>query len=554
LLSFCGKWEVIDRIATLNLGVEQLSEIRLRAAIEQSVYACSDRGHTLERKGKIFSAARRLIGPTNVPTESLERALEVAVNETQVVLIKGAGSNYLQAPGMRIMEQYCAQYINNALNSPTDNQRRLFIQDVDSLIDEFEEIEKTSTKCPDFQLTNEQRKAIKISFQNRFSVITGGAGVGKTTVLKALYFLMDTIGLPRFQMALSGMAAARMTEATHEKATTIAKFLIAASKKEMGSSPIIIIDECSMVDISLFYRILNKVPPEAHIVMVGDPYQLPPIGAGLVLHCLYKIKNIPLTELKVVKRQSKDSGILEVASSVRLGKVPCITSVRSEDVIWIHRASSESGLLRQVLELYEIDKKNTQILSATKTLNKLINRIAHETYTDRNNTIDFMNNRSDRMEDSGFRLDDLIMFTKNDWQRDIQNGLLGQIVEVYNSPRQLDLPGEERPAVSYGKALVGKTRVVELTERELMFLSHAYSITVHKSQGNQFRRVIVPLTRSKLLDRTLIYTAITRATDKVVIIGDKKEFADSVKSEPHAFFRQVGLHDLLAEHGTQKVD
>ncbi|MBK1710969.1 helicase HerA-like domain-containing protein, partial [Marichromatium gracile] len=176
-------------------------------------------------------------------------------------------------------------------------QPQLFKVDVSDVISRFEEKERAHLGLPAFGLNQAQRDAVATSFSNRFSVITGGAGVGKTTVLKALYKALDTTGRPRFQMALSGRATARMIEATGEEARTIAGFLRKVGDKEMGLAPIIVIDEASMLDLVTFYRLVQKLPSESQIILVGDPYQLPPIGAGLILHVLCDMAAVPITEL-----------------------------------------------------------------------------------------------------------------------------------------------------------------------------------------------------------------------------------------------------------------
>lgn len=130
----------------------------------------------------------------------------------------------------------------------------------------FESEERDRLGRDDFSLNDAQRKAVRTSFAHRFSIITGGAGVGKTTVLKALYRALDTLGRPRFQMALSGRATARMIEATSESATTIAGFLSSVSAKEIGMHPIVVIDEASMLDLVTFYRPARKLPPDTHLI------------------------------------------------------------------------------------------------------------------------------------------------------------------------------------------------------------------------------------------------------------------------------------------------
>ncbi|WP_257217105.1 ATP-dependent DNA helicase [Pseudomonas syringae] len=225
-----------------------------------------------------------------------------------------------------------------------------FLQTLMMSLRRFESEERDRLGRDDFSLNDAQRKAVRTSFAHRFSIITGGAGVGKTTVLKALYRALDTLGRPRFQMALSGRATARMIEATSESATTIAGFLSSVSAKEIGMHPIVVIDEASMLDLVTFYRLARKLPPDTHLILVGDPYQLPPIGAGLVLHILCGHSEIAQTQLTEVKRQSKASEIPSAAQAIREGRWPNFTSNEAGDVILL--PTSDAEIISTVLRLY----------------------------------------------------------------------------------------------------------------------------------------------------------------------------------------------------------
>jgi exodeoxyribonuclease V alpha subunit len=176
-------------------------------------------------------------------------------------------------------------------------------------------------KLAGITLTDEQRKAVLTSATSNISMILGGAGTGKTTALAALYATLEEVqpGLPIFQLALAGRAAKRISEATGRDAITIAGFLL---KEEIPGGCSVVIDEMSMVDIILMYRLLKKIPQTARIVLVGDPSQLPPIGPGLVLHTLAGNPSIPQVELKTVKRQTKASGIPAVAEAIRYQRKP----------------------------------------------------------------------------------------------------------------------------------------------------------------------------------------------------------------------------------------
>lgn len=172
------------------------------------------------------------------------------------------------------------------------------------------------------------------------------------------------MGRPRFQMALSGRATARMIEATSESATTIAGFLSRASETEMGMHLIVVIDEASMLDLVTFYRLVRKLPSDTHLILVGDPYQLPPIGAGLVLHVLCGHSEIAQAQLTEVKRQSKASEIPSAAQAIREGRWPDFTSDEGGEVILL--PTSDAEIIPTVLRLYDQKRDGTQILCATR--------------------------------------------------------------------------------------------------------------------------------------------------------------------------------------------
>ena len=162
------------------------------------------------------------------------------------------------------------------------------------------------------------------------SVLTGGAGTGKTTVLQVIHDIAEQVGVPVLQMALSGRAAQRLREATGRAASTIAAFLRAAAQGSVhpASEPLIIIDESSMLDLPLMYSLVRALPARARLLLVGDPYQLPPIGFGLIFHVLAASPSVPRVELVEVHRQAQSSGIPQIAREIRHGIVPSLPALR----------------------------------------------------------------------------------------------------------------------------------------------------------------------------------------------------------------------------------
>ncbi|MDU0686166.1 AAA family ATPase [Pseudomonas aeruginosa] len=548
LLSFCGSWACVDEIARKRFGLTLDDARRLAAALEESLYRALEHGHTCSSLGDIQSAARTLLKPASAPMELLTKALENGARAGQFLCrTSNAGEVVLYSPGTWLMERRCAEFVR-ALVGGEHLQALLFAVDVDDVIDEFEGSEAERLKLPQFALNEAQRAAVHTAFNHRLSIITGGAGVGKTTVLKALYKALDHTGRPRFQMALSGRAAARMAEATGEDAYTIAGFLKRVGDKDLGSMPILVIDEASMLDLVTFYRLVEKLPDGCQLILVGDPYQLPPIGAGLVFHVLCDIALVPKVELVEVKRQARDSGIPQAALAIRQGGMPAFGSCESSDVVFLQ--CSDSEIESNVLRLYEQDPLNTRILGATKSCPyagvATINRVAHGRYANHALPLVAENPETGEVEATGFCVGDRVMYTRNDWERNLQNGSLGELLDVYPEPRKVNLGTDDTPDIqeAIGQATF-EGALHYLLASDVESMEYAFAITVHKSQGSQFPRVIVPIRRSKMLDRTLVYTALTRAQVQVVFVGSAEAVREAVLAPPKAFSRRVGLRYML---------
>ena len=553
LLSFCGSWNEVDKIARERFSIGLDDSRRLGAALEEALYRAAEKGHTCATISDLLQTFSKLLAPHSAPTSALAKALLKGKATGQFIVRDTLGGDVmLHAPGTYIMERSCAEFIMALLRAP-EGQQALFATDVGRAIADFEQSEHGHLKLGTFALNVAQRAAVKTSVKSRLSIITGGAGVGKTTVLKALYKALDTTGRPRFQMALSGRATARMIEATGEEAQTIAGFLRKVSDKEMGPAPIIVIDEASMLDLVTFYRLVQKLPSESQVILVGDPYQLPPIGAGLILHVLCGMAAVPTTELVEVKRQAKDSSIPLASRQIRDGQPPVFSSNERDEVVFL--PCSDEQIIPTVLRLYEQDSESTQILSATRSCRfagvDALNRICHVQYGDHTRQLLAENKETGEIEATGLSVGDPVMYTANDWLRNLQNGSLGQLNEIFDAPRSVNLGDEEKPLICKALGMASFDGVRHyILDTDIDSLELAYSITVHKAQGSQFRRVIIPVRKSRILDRTFVYTAATRAQLQVVFVGDLEAVEEAIALPPKAFSRQVGLRALL-EAGQQ---
>lgn len=545
LLSFNGSWKEVDAIARTKFDVDVDDIRRLAAALEEALYSCLEDGHTCLPFKAAYDKTKELLKPHQQPEEVIERAIEYGKKNGQFISF-WHDVKWLSPLGPYLMEKQTASFIKQLLTEQP-SQQELFEIEPEAILSEFEQAESIRLDIDDFALNKAQKDAVITSFNSRFSIITGGAGVGKTTVLKALYKLLDHQNAVRFQMALSGRATARMIEATLEPGTTIAGFLRTVSNVEMTQNPIIIIDESSMLDLVTFYRLVRKLPTDCKVILVGDPFQLPPIGAGLIFHLLCNIDGIPKRELTVVKRQASDSVIPVFAQQIRDGVWPTFDDNQT-DVQFIHAADNQ--ILEKTLALYNESPQNTQILCATKSCRfagiDQINRALHVQYAGSRKPLLVKNEDTGNMERSGLCEGDLLLFTDNDWQRDLQNGCLGKLIKVYDKPKNVLIGEGENQfnATAVAEAIFeGKHQYILPNDIDSLQLS--YAITVHKSQGSQFERIIIPIRKSLVLDRTFVYTALTRGQKQVIFVGDETAAKNATEALPFAFNRQTSLENML---------
>jgi exodeoxyribonuclease V alpha subunit len=327
-------------------------------------------------------------------------------------------------------------------------------------------------------------------------------------------------------MALSGRAAQRLRTATGREASTIAAFLRAAALRlvDPASEPLIIIDESSMLDLPLTYSLVRALPARARLLLVGDPYQLPPIGFGLIFHVLAASPSVPRVELVEVHRQAQSSGIPQIAHAVRHGVVPSLPDFVgcACGVNFIDAADDAimDNLVRVLTEWRGCD--DVQTLGAIKRGANGIRAINATMHA-------YASATKKKLEGWDLAEGEPIVYLVNDYEKGLWNGSLGRIDHVVSTA------GKRAMACS----LDGVEH--ELLEEDFQHVDLAYAITVHKAQGSQFKRVIVPVTQSRLLDRTLIYTALTRGIEQVVFIGDRNAFEGAIIATPHSQKRQVGF-------------
>lgn len=379
-----------------------------------------------------------------------------------------------------------------------------------------------------------QKLAISRALTNGVMILTGGPGTGKTTVIKALIRIFTQTGFRIALAAPTGRAAKRMSEATGEEAKTLHRLLEAEPggkenrfkrcEDEPLDEDVFIIDEMSMVDILLMSALLHAVKPGARLILIGDADQLPSVGAGNVLYDLIASETITTVKLKEIFRQAKESLIVTNAHAINAGEYPVLTD-RDHDFFFVRRDREES-IADTVTQLWRKRLPNaygdgivTQIqvitpskkgCAGTETLNLRLQAALNPPSREKT-----------QMKDRGrvFRLYDKVMQTKNDYEipwkkgrvegQGVFNGDIGQISRISY--------GEQKLFVDYDG------RIASYDFSQVEELDHAYAITVHKSQGSEYPVVILPVYTYAplLLNRELLYTAVTRAKMMVIIVGSE---------------------------------
>ena len=394
-------------------------------------------------------------------------------------------------------------------------------------------VEKEITKfeSENFKLAVNQSAAIRQFFDNNFSIVTGGPGTGKSTVLKAILTIQNRL-FPDSDVLLcapTGRAARRMSEATEHSASTIhSAFCIREGTKvddmEKTAADVVIIDEVSMCDQKLFSLVLAAIDPRrTKLLLVGDSDQLPSVGAGNVLDELISCGKVPYTRLNLVYRQGKNSVIPINADKINKGESKL--SYRQDEFSFIEADDPELCLQHTIYQyIAEVDRvgiENTVILCPMKS--RGINCVAE--YNKR--LQEKINPQKEGKAEitvgkEVFRIRDRVMQTKN--SENVSNGETGTIIGI-----AVDDDNNKVISILFD----GRDDLVTYYEEDMRDITLAYAITIHKSQGSEYKSIVMPLLKSFyiMLKRNLIYTAVTRAKEKVIIVGQRPAIHQAVKKD-----------------------
>ena len=554
-------FKVADEIAA-KAGIHTDSDFRIRSGIYYTLMHAVGAGHVYLPQETLLRNASELLG---VPAEYMEKHIMDLVLDKRLVLKEKHGETVVYAAMYYYMEMSTASMLRE-LDVPYEtNEEKL-----QSWLMAMEDQE-------DLELDVLQQEAIKVAVQQGVTVITGGPGTGKTTAINMILRYFEAEELEIQLAAPTGRAAKRMTEATGYEARTIHRMLEfmgttgndedAAVRFERNESnpldaAVIIIDEMSMVDIQLFYALLKAITVGTRLILVGDANQLPSVGPGNVLRDIIDAEVFHVVKLTRIFRQAEASDIVVNAHKIHAGAV-INADKRSNDFLFVKRKDANS-ILNAVITLVKeklppyVNAKAYDIQVMTPMRKGVLgvenlNRILQE----------FMNpadssKKEKQFPQGTFREGDKVMQIKNNYQVEwevrsrygiptdkgtgVFNGDLGTVKEINMFSEELMIEFDEGRLVTY-------------SFRQADELELAYAITVHKSQGSEYPAVVIPLLTGPqmLMNRNLIYTAVTRARSCVCVVGSVETFqamVDNAKEQK----RYSGLNDCLQEIDEWNMD
>lgn len=538
-------FKTADRIAR-NLGVPPDSPLRAQAGILYLLWEATEEGHVfLPREELVERAAETL----QIGKSYLEDALAVLVEEEKVVLEeeggeeekrgrRGSGEVYLKPLWMA--EEMIARRLHRLSCAPRfplpiDAEKAIaWVQDTGNLA-----------------LAEKQKEAIRQAVAQKVLVITGGPGTGKTTLVKSILRVMEKKGQRIVLASPTGRAAKRLSEVTGREAKTIHRLLeykpkegeFARNEESPLAADLVIVDETSMVDVLLMNHLLKAIPPQATLILAGDVDQLPSVGPGNVLKDVINSGTVTVITLTEIFRQARQSMIVVNAHRVNRGEFPLLKNERGGDFYFIEKEDPEEAL-QTVKELcaqripggFGFHPVNDiQVLSPLRKGSAGVERLNAELQA-------LLNPRGPEVARGGrlFRLGDKVMQIKNNYEKEVFNGDIGRIARINPEEQEIQVQYEDR-RVSYDYS--------DLDELVL-----AYAISVHKSQGSEYPAVVLPLLKQHfvMLQRNLLYTAITRAKKLLVIVGDKKALAMAVRNaRPQERYTSLQRR-LKAQMGSEK--
>ena len=541
-------FKTADQIA-MKLGFGKESYVRLRSGLMYTLSELSNDGHVFAEKQQLIDRASELL---EASPETVIMTMDDMLKKEELILEKnivrtdeeGNKITAIYLPPFFYAEVGVAGKLKKLASSPAGDKLYTRLMEArkssgnESLSVDIEAIQrKTHMEYDDIQAA-----AIRTAATAKVMVLTGGPGTGKTTTTHGIISAYKAYGLKILLAAPTGRAAKRMTEATGLEAKTIHRLLeckppegYQKNEENPLEGDVLIVDECSMIDIVLMNSLLKAIPPAMRLIMVGDIDQLPSVGAGNVLRDIIDSGAFPVVRLTRIFRQAQTSRIIMNAHRINEGKMPDISNGKNTDFFFMENEDAEASV-PQIVKLvqenlpnyYHVEPSQIQVLTPMQrgvvgatnlnlSLQEALNPPEHDIFMRGRGKVT-MPKECLRRSGYAFRADDKVMQIKNNYDKEVFNGDIGIIESVNETDRTLKVNFDGR-SIEYD--------VTELDE-----LVHAYATTIHKAQGSEYPIVVMPIMMNHfvMLQRNLIYTGITRAKKVLVIVGTKKALAYAVKN------------------------
>ena len=507
-----------DQIAQ-KMGMPHDSLLRACAGLAHVLSEATGQGHCALPVRLLKEEASKLL---MVPEAVLESALQRTLNQRELIREEIGGEDLVFLPVLKRAEEGVASRVKQLCAGPVNYPAIDF--------------EKAVTWCEQRSgrvLAPSQKAALGQALANRVLIITGGPGVGKTTLVNAILMILRAKRVPCLLCAPTGRAAKRLGETTGLEAKTIHRLLeVAPGKEGFLRNPahpldcdLLVVDEVSMVDVTLMNHLMRALPAHAALLLVGDVDQLPSVGPGMVLRDLIDSQTVPVVRLTEVFRQATDSRIITNAHRMNQGLLPERPETeKTSDFHFVERAEPEAitETLLQMIKTripkrFSLDPiRDIQVLTPMNRGSLGVRELNVRLQTELNPpaaaepTVDRFGWQ--------FRVRDKVIQTENDYDKGVFNGDIGQVKSINSEEQELVVDFDGR-AVTY--------QFGELDE-----LALAYAITIHKSQGSEFPAVLIPLAMQQfmLLQRNLIYTAVTRGKQLVVLVGQTKALSTALRN------------------------